>query len=272
MALHLAPVAPAAACRLSRPRGVPSLVVRRRAAPARRGAARAPLRAAASLGPLPGAGAGGHALLAQLADAAAAGASGEDAAAAAAAAQLAANKSGFLGGIANVLESTLEGIDGVLAAVHVPYSYGFSIIALTLLVKVVTFPLSKKQIESTTAMQALQPRVKDLQARGGTAHRNAGTPEKAAPGFASAAAPLTPAPPGSRPAGAVRQRPGAAAARDGQVVPGGGRQPAGWLPADAGHAACFHRLVPRADQRGVRRAADGGLLLDPVAGRAQQHG
>jgi predicted lipid-binding transport protein (Tim44 family) len=139
------------------------------------------VRAAASLGPLPGAGGAGASLLAQLADAAEAALSPEDAAAAAAAAQLAANKSGFLGGIANVLESTLEGIDGVLAAVHVPYSYGFSIIALTLLVKVVTFPLSKKQIESTTAMQALQPRVKDLQARGRSGRRTAGTPEKRPP-------------------------------------------------------------------------------------------
>ena len=111
------------------------------------------------------------ALLAQLADAAADAAaavpplSEEAAAALKAAEQLAANKSGFLGGIANVLESALEGIDGVLAAAHVPYSYGFSIIVLTLFVKALTFPLSKKQIESTTAMQALQPRVKDLQVR-----------------------------------------------------------------------------------------------------------
>lgn len=84
-------------------------------------------------------------------------------AAAKAAEQLAANKSGFLGGIANVLEGALESIDGVLSAAHVPYSYGFSIIVLTVFVKALTFPLSKKQIESTTAMQALQPRVKDLQ-------------------------------------------------------------------------------------------------------------
>ena len=167
MALQLRAPAPAARVAASLRRcGVPSLPAAvRRAVPSRRVArARAPLRATASLGPLSGLGDGGASLLAQLADAAEA-VGGEDAAAAAAAAQLVANKSGFLGGIANVLESTLEGIDGVLAAVHVPYSYGFSIIALTLLVKVVTFPLSKKQIESTTAMQALQPRVKDLQAR-----------------------------------------------------------------------------------------------------------
>jgi hypothetical protein len=114
--------------------------------------------------------------VAQLADAVVPGGdAGADAAAAAAAATLAANKTGFLGGIANVLESMLEGIDGVLAGAHVPYSYGFSIIVLTLAVKLVTFPLSKKQIESTTAMQALQPRVKDLQARRRAARRTRGS-------------------------------------------------------------------------------------------------
>lgn len=77
----------------------------------------------------------------------------------------AAPRTGFLNGIANVLESLLSGIDDGLAKAGVPYSYGFSIIVLTLLVKAATFPLSKKQIDSTTAIQQLQPRVKELQAR-----------------------------------------------------------------------------------------------------------
>ena len=46
----------------------------------------------------------------------------------------------------------------------VPYSYGYAILALTLLVKVVTFPLTKKQVEGSIQMQAIQPRVKELQA------------------------------------------------------------------------------------------------------------
>jgi YidC/Oxa1 family membrane protein insertase len=161
--------------------GVPALSALRCApAPGRRVAPRrAPVRASASLDGLSataaeGVARAGASLVAQLADA-----TSDEAAAAAAAATLAANKTGFLGGIANALEGMLEGIDGVLAAAHVPYSYGFSIIALTLLVKVVTFPLSKKQIESTTAMQALQPRVKDLQARGGA--RAGGGPAHAKP-------------------------------------------------------------------------------------------
>jgi YidC/Oxa1 family membrane protein insertase len=40
----------------------------------------------------------------------------------------------------------LEFIQGGLDAAHVPYSYGFSIISLTLLVKIATFPLTKQQV------------------------------------------------------------------------------------------------------------------------------
>ena len=33
-----------------------------------------------------------------------------------------------------------------------PYSYGYAILTLTLLVKVVTFPLTKKQVEGSIQM------------------------------------------------------------------------------------------------------------------------
>ena len=79
-----------------------------------------------------------------------------------------------------------------LSAVHVPYSYGFAIILLTVIVKVVTLPLTKQQVsvschlvydamtsvvltyvrpfcsmqvESTLAMQNLQPKIKAIQER-----------------------------------------------------------------------------------------------------------
>lgn len=70
---------------------------------------------------------------------------------------------GFLGPVVGALEAVLKVIDSGLESANVPYSYGFSIIILTLLVKVVTFPLSKQQVESTMAMQTLQPRIKELQ-------------------------------------------------------------------------------------------------------------
>ena len=55
-------------------------------------------------------------------------------------------------------------IDQGLEGLNVPYSYGYAILVLTVVVKLVTFPLTKKQVEGSIAMQALQPRVKELQA------------------------------------------------------------------------------------------------------------
>lgn len=72
---------------------------------------------------------------------------------------------GFFGFFSDSFESFLKLIDAGLDKAGIPYSYGFSIIVLTVLVKVATYPLSKKQVESTLSMQALQPRVKELQAK-----------------------------------------------------------------------------------------------------------
>ncbi|KAF5830652.1 60Kd inner membrane protein-domain-containing protein [Dunaliella salina] len=75
------------------------------------------------------------------------------------------NGAGPFDGLALVFESLLEALDSVLEKVHVPYSYGFAIILLTVIVKVAAFPLTQKQVQSTVALQALQPRVKELQAK-----------------------------------------------------------------------------------------------------------
>ncbi len=72
---------------------------------------------------------------------------------------------GWFGWLANGFEAFLKVLDNGLEQLNVPYSYGFAIILLTVLVKIATYPLSKAQVESTIAMQALQPRVRDLQAR-----------------------------------------------------------------------------------------------------------
>uniref|UniRef100_A0A5B6YNA8 Membrane insertase YidC/Oxa/ALB C-terminal domain-containing protein n=1 Tax=Davidia involucrata TaxID=16924 RepID=A0A5B6YNA8_DAVIN len=63
------------------------------------------------------------------------------------------------------MEVVLKVLKDGLTAVHVPYAYGFAIILLTVLVKVATFPLTKKQVESTLAMQNLQPKIKAIQER-----------------------------------------------------------------------------------------------------------
>ncbi|CAM6105634.1 unnamed protein product [Calypogeia fissa] len=72
---------------------------------------------------------------------------------------------GWLGGLTDVLEKILIFLKDGLSALNVPYAYGFSIILLTLLVKAATYPLTKSQVESTIAMQNLQPKIKAIQAR-----------------------------------------------------------------------------------------------------------
>ncbi|GAB2234058.1 hypothetical protein Droror1_Dr00003295 [Drosera rotundifolia] len=72
---------------------------------------------------------------------------------------------GWFGFISDAMEGVLKVLKGLLSAVHVPYSYGFAIILLTVIVKVATFPLTKRQVESTLAMQNLQPKIKAIQTR-----------------------------------------------------------------------------------------------------------
>ncbi|KAK4852662.1 hypothetical protein QYF36_025919 [Acer negundo] len=72
---------------------------------------------------------------------------------------------GWFGFISEAMEFVLKILKDGLSAVHVPYSYGFAIILLTVIVKVATLPLTKKQVESTLAMQNLQPKIKAIQQR-----------------------------------------------------------------------------------------------------------
>lgn len=71
----------------------------------------------------------------------------------------------WLSGISNYMETVLKFLKDGLSTLHVPYSYGFAIILLTVLVKAATFPLSKKQVESAMAMRSLQPQIKAIQER-----------------------------------------------------------------------------------------------------------
>lgn len=59
--------------------------------------------------------------------------------------------------------TALEAINSALAAIGIPYSFGFAIIIFTLLIKLITAPLNAKQIKSSKAMQELQPQLKELQ-------------------------------------------------------------------------------------------------------------
>ncbi|CAN0929312.1 ALBINO3-like protein 1, chloroplastic [Linum grandiflorum] len=71
----------------------------------------------------------------------------------------------WFSGITNYMESILKVLKDVLSTLHVPYSYGFAIILLTIIVKAATFPLTRKQVESGMAMRSLQPQVKAIQER-----------------------------------------------------------------------------------------------------------
>ncbi|KAK8942405.1 hypothetical protein KSP39_PZI008922 [Platanthera zijinensis] len=72
---------------------------------------------------------------------------------------------GWFGFISEGMEVVLKVLKDLLISVHVPYAYGFAIILLTVLVKLATLPLTKKQVESTLAMQNLQPKIKAIQER-----------------------------------------------------------------------------------------------------------
>ena len=52
------------------------------------------------------------------------------------------------GHVDHVCVRLVQLLDNGLYALHVPYSYGFAIILLTVLVKALTFPLSRKQVRA----------------------------------------------------------------------------------------------------------------------------
>ncbi|MDR1419498.1 MAG: membrane protein insertase YidC [Treponema sp.] len=71
----------------------------------------------------------------------------------------AANTRGFLSPLERVLKWLL------LIFYRIVPNYGVAIILLTLFVKVIFFPLTKKSSESTLRMQAISPKIKELQAK-----------------------------------------------------------------------------------------------------------
>ena len=75
------------------------------------------------------------------------------------------NDGGWLAPLTNTLEATLRSLQAVLDAAHVPDSYGWSIVLLTLVVKTAVLPLTKKQVESSMAVQSLKPRIDLIKAR-----------------------------------------------------------------------------------------------------------
>jgi YidC/Oxa1 family membrane protein insertase len=68
--------------------------------------------------------------------------------------------------ISPLFQGLLNGIGWVLAFLYdVIPNFGIAIIILTIMIRVVLLPLGIKQIKSMQAMQAIQPKVKDIQKR-----------------------------------------------------------------------------------------------------------
>lgn len=73
---------------------------------------------------------------------------------------------GWFGFLTGPIEGLLGLIHSASVAVGVDANaWGISIIVLTLLIKLLTFPLTKSQLESTSKMQAMAPAVKEIQAK-----------------------------------------------------------------------------------------------------------
>jgi YidC/Oxa1 family membrane protein insertase len=69
--------------------------------------------------------------------------------------------------IANILQPLIDALENVLLFFHdtVGFSWGLSIIALTIVVRAALIPLTWKQIRSMQAMQRVAPQIKELQAK-----------------------------------------------------------------------------------------------------------
>lgn len=74
---------------------------------------------------------------------------------------------GWLTPLVDGLDFVLRNIKTGLDKYNIPYSDGWSIVALTAFVKLLTLPLTKQQVESQLAMQALKPKIDAIKERYG---------------------------------------------------------------------------------------------------------
>ncbi len=65
------------------------------------------------------------------------------------------------------LAKALIWLNSVLESVNVPYSWGFAIILFTLIIKLVTLPLTVTQIRGMQAQRDIQPKIQELQKKYG---------------------------------------------------------------------------------------------------------
>lgn len=70
--------------------------------------------------------------------------------------------SGIFAPIEYLMNAVLTSLYSLTATLGIP-SYGLAIILLTILIKILVYPLTKKQLQSMKAMQRIQPQMKKLQ-------------------------------------------------------------------------------------------------------------
>lgn len=64
--------------------------------------------------------------------------------------------------LSDIVQQVITFLYGLTNMLGVP-SYGLAIVIMTVIVKLILYPLTKKQIESTKAMMSIQPKMKEIQ-------------------------------------------------------------------------------------------------------------
>jgi YidC/Oxa1 family membrane protein insertase len=67
------------------------------------------------------------------------------------------------GGFVQLIADALTLNNNFIKDLGIPYSFGFAIILFTLIIKVITLPLTFKQLDASRKMQVLQPQIQALQ-------------------------------------------------------------------------------------------------------------
>ena len=77
------------------------------------------------------------------------------------------NPVGLWNTIVYALAKVLIALNDFIANLGIPYSWGWAIIIFTIVIKLVTLPLTFKQLQSAKAQQMMQPRLRELQEKYG---------------------------------------------------------------------------------------------------------
>lgn len=72
------------------------------------------------------------------------------------------DKTGIIGGVANVIEGGIDLAHNGLVSAGIGGAYGISILLFTLLIKIITVPLLQTQLQTTMKMQQIQPLQKKI--------------------------------------------------------------------------------------------------------------